>query len=57
MSKRFGLMKSMDGSLEPVPGTDIYCTLYAALQVAAYVKVEQGLDDVAIYDYELMQFI
>ena len=57
MSKRFGLMKSMDEALEPVPGTDIYCTLYAAMQVAEYVKTEQGLDDVAIYDYELRKFI
>lgn len=57
MSKRFGIMADRSAELRAVPGTCLYCTLFDAIQVAEYVRVEQGLPDVAIFDYETREFI
>ena len=57
MSRRFGIMQDRSTELNAVPGTRIYCTLIDAITAAEYVRVEQGLPDVAIFDYETGQFV
>ena len=57
MSRRFGIMRDRSAKLNAVPGTRLYCTLIDAITVAEYVRVEQGLPDVAIFDYETGQFV
>ena len=57
MSRRFGIMLDRSAELNAVPGTRLYCTLIGAITAAEYVRVEQGLPEVAIFDYETGQFV
>ena len=57
MSRRFGIMRDRSAELNAVPGTRLYCTLIDAITAAEYVRVEQGLPDVAIFDYEKGEFV
>ena len=57
MSRRFGIMLDRSAELNAVPGTRFYCTLIDAITAAEYVRVEQGLPDVAIFDYEKGEFV
>lgn len=57
MSRRFGIMRDRSAELNAVPGTRLYCTLFDAITAAEYVRVEHGLPDVAIFDYETGQFV
>ena len=57
MSKRFGIMRDRSAEFNAVPGTRLYCTLLDAITAAEYVRVEQGLPDVAIFDYGTGEFV
>ena len=57
MSRRFGIMLDRSAELNAVPGTSLYCTLIDAITAAEYVRVEKGLPDVAIFDYEKGEFV
>ena len=57
MSRRFGIMRDKSAELNAVPGTRLYCTLIDAITAAEYVRVEQCLPDVAIFDYEKCEFV
>ena len=50
-------MLDRSAELNAVPGTSLYCTLIDAITAAEYVRVEKGLPDVAIFDYEKGEFV